>query len=157
MQEKQFIWKAGSVIFVFSVIIWFLASFPRLEVKELNQNKTKLPHLSASIDAPVGAPTGEIHMPREELDQPKAPSQLEHSYLGRIGKAMVPFFTPLGYDWKITVAILSSFPAREILVSTLGIIYNIEDDSEDSVRLGARMREERDAQGKPVLYTIGSH
>ena len=136
---KKFVIKAGSVIFVFSIVIWFLSYFPRLSV-----TITNTPPVAAVMETNVA--------------NHHAALQLEHSYLGRMGKFMAPVFTPLGFDWKITVAVLSSFPAREVILSTLRIIYNAQpaagapEEDSASVSLRQQLHKERHADGRPV-YT----
>lgn len=78
--------------------------------------------------------------------------QLEHSILGRIGHVIEPTVRPLGYDWKIGVSIAASFAAREVFVSTMGTIYGVGGD--DETALTQRLREEKDATGKPVYSTL---
>lgn len=107
-----FVKSAGTVILACSIVLWFLASYPKPE-----------------------APAPGAH-PAERA------TQVEQSYAGRIGKAMVPIIRPLGFDWEIGVAILASFAAREVFVSSLATIYNLaeEDDSSGSLTEHLRAR-----------------
>jgi len=96
--------KAGTVILAISVIMWFLTSYP--QTADNRQQTT---------------------------DSNENTIQLEHSYAGRAGKALEHIFKPLGFDWKISTALIGSFAAKEVFVSQLGIIYSIEDnDSHDT-------------------------
>jgi ferrous iron transport protein B len=83
-------------------------------------------------------------------------TQVENSYLGRAGKAVQPIFAPAGFDWKITIGVLASFPAREVIVSTLGIIYRLEEgQTEDPESLATALRAETwpdgPRKGQPVF------
>jgi ferrous iron transport protein B len=123
---KEFIVRAGTVIFAMTVIIWALLYFPRAaEVKET---------VTASHMAEAGIETldaaGEARL-AQQIDA----AYLEQSYMGRFGKFVQPVFAPAGYDWKITVGVLASFPAREVIISTLGITYalggEVDEESND--------------------------
>jgi ferrous iron transport protein B len=111
---KEFIVRAGTVIFAMTIIIWALLYFPRsTEVQE-------------QVTADYIAETGNTELdPTSEnrLSKRIDAAYLEQSYMGRFGKFMQPIFAPAGYDWKITVGVLASFPAREVIISTLGITY----------------------------------
>jgi ferrous iron transport protein B len=134
---KEFVVRAGTVIFAMTIIIWALLYFPRpAELKDqfateyitrISQNST--PGIAASIELDVNQSS--------ELERQLAARYLEQSYMGRFGKFVQPIFEPAGYDWKITVGVLASFPAREIIVSTLGITYAIGgevDEASDDLR-----------------------
>ncbi len=123
---KEFVVRAGTVIFAMSIIIWALLYFPRSS--ELEEQITsrymanaQLTELSEADELAVG----------QQVDA----AFLEQSYMGRFGKFVQPVFDPAGYDWKITVGVLASFPAREIIISTLGITYalggEIDEESDD--------------------------
>ena len=131
---KKFTIKAGTIILFLSIVIWAMAYFPRLKTKQNpNVEQSSVPEMRAMREHP-------------------AQTQLRFSYLGQIGTFLSPVFAPLGFDWKITVGILSAFPAREVLLSTLGIIYNVQDASEGSRDLREKIRRDTHADGRPV-YT----
>ncbi len=112
---KEFVLRAGTVIFAMSIAIWALLYFPR----------------EAEIEQAIYSNYQDHALTEEqqtEIDHMTNAAYLERSYLGRFGKAVQPIFAPAGYDWKITVGVLASFPAREIIVSTLGIVYSLGDD-----------------------------
>ena len=116
---SEFVVRAGTVIFAFSIVIWALTYFPRpAELKE-----------RVTAECASRGVTEEKRVGREVES-----AYLEQSLLGRMGKGVQPVFAPCGFDWKITVAVLAAFPAREVLVSTLGIIYAAEekDDEEEA-------------------------
>ena len=123
-RAKLFLRKAGTVILALSVVLWALATYP-----------------TAAVDPSL--PPGQA-----------AEAQLEHSALGRIGRAIEPAVRPLGYDWKIGVSIAASFAAREVFVSTMGTIYGVGDaEGEGSAALTERLRTERDARTGRPAYT----
>lgn len=87
------------------------------------------------------------------LEDERAAAKLANSYGGRLGKAIEPVIEPLGFDWKIGVGIIGAFAAREVFVSTLGIVYSVGDDVDDNPEpLRDALRKERRADGKPA-YT----
>lgn len=111
-KTKAFIYGAGKIILAISIVLWFLASygpgakFNNAEkiVIEKNQNKP---------------------LPPADFENAVASQKLENSYIGIMGKAIEPAISPLGYDWKIGIAIISSFAAREVFVGTLATIYSV--------------------------------
>ena len=82
-------------------------------------------------------------------------TQLEHSFAGRLGRAIEPVFAPLGFDWKMSVGVLSSFAAREVIVSTLGVLYGLGADAADESpqSLIESIRASRRPDGSPVFTT----
>ncbi len=154
---REFVVRAGTVILAFSVIIWALLSFPKDPAAEQK----------AAQDFIAGA--GSPEAVRAELENPDSAlsrqlsrrlesARIEQSFLGRFGRAVQPVFDPAGFDWKITVGVLSSFPAREVIIATLGIIYNLGAEvSEGSEDLRSVIRQEKwtsgPRAGQPV-YTL---
>ena len=124
---KEFIIRAGTVIFAMTVIIWALLYFPRSAEVETT--------VTNSYRAEVATQADNTSLDEEELSKRIDAAYLEQSYMGRFGKFVQPVFAPAGYDWKITVGVLASFPAREVIISTLGITYalggEIDDESND--------------------------
>jgi len=131
---SEFVVRAGTVIFAFSIVIWALTYFPRPDSVRL------------AMEEKYQAKAAEIE---KEIDA----AYLEQSYMGRFGKTVQPVFAPAGFDWKITVGVLAAFPAREVIVSTLGIIYSVEgDDDAAVVALKSKMAAATWPDGRPV-YT----
>jgi len=134
----EFVSKAGTVIFAITIIVWALSYFPR----------------DASVAAHIKAanPTA-----AEEVVKAKVQAAyVEQSYMGRFGKAVQPVFDPLGFDWKITVGVLASFPAREVIVSTLGVTYSVGEGAKaDSQHLRKAMKDAKWSEGprtgKPIF------
>jgi ferrous iron transport protein B len=117
-----FVKRAGTVILAISIILWALAYFPRTE----------------AVNAEEGSPAVET-------------VQLQNSYAGQLGHLIEPVIRPLGFDWKIGVALIASFAAREVLVSTLSIIYNVgKDETEESPTLISAIKGAKDEQGNTV-------
>ena len=116
---KEFVIRAGTVIFAMTLLIWALLYFPRPAAIE-----DAIRAEAASVESVANS--------EAQLTQAVDAAYLEQSYMGRFGKWVQPIFAPAGYDWKITIGVLASFPAREIIVSTLGITYSLGGDVDES-------------------------
>jgi ferrous iron transport protein B len=134
MSGREFVVRAGTVIFAFSIVLWALSYFPR----------------PAEVRVRVEAATASA--PPEDRERAVKGAYLEQSWLGRMGRAAQPAFAPAGFDWKLTVAVLSAFPAREVVISTLQILFAVEEDDEHSA-LRDRMAGAKGADGKPLYST----
>ena len=131
---KEFVVRAGTVIFAMTIIIWALLYFPRPPLEELALEA----HIQEKITDSIAKTQDGFALteePYKEFSDKIDAAYLEQSYMGRFGKFVQPVFAPAGYDWKITVGVLASFPAREIIISTLGIIYSlggeVDEESDD--------------------------
>ncbi|RSK41418.1 ferrous iron transport protein B [Mangrovimonas spongiae] len=120
-KTKAFVFGAGKIILAISIILWFLASYGPGD----NFNKAE------SI---VTEQYASENLSDEELQQHIASYKLEHSFIGLTGRAIEPVIQPLGYDWKIGIAIVSSFAAREVFVGTLATIYSVGSDEEETIK-----------------------
>lgn len=153
---KEFVVRAGTVIFAMTIIIWALLYFPR--PKTLEQEVTA-EYIGQITEGPMSEISGQIELDEAQasrLERRIAARYLEQSYMGRFGKFVQPVFAPAGYDWKITVGVLASFPAREIIISTLGIIYSLGgevDEESDDLRTTLRNAkwESGPRAGEPVF------
>jgi ferrous iron transport protein B len=117
-KSSMFLREAGTVILVCSIALWALLAFPR-----------ELPEGSHDYAAEIAsAPTAEA---KAEIENHKKALLLENSYGGRLGHAIEPVIAPLGFDWKIGVGIVGAFAAREVFVSTLGIVFSIGGDADE--------------------------
>ena len=130
----DFLKTAGTVIFAMAVIIWALSYFPRpADVAE--QVKAEMVEKVADEAAiPVDQAASRLAADGDlggRLDHAIESAYLEQSYLGRVGKAIQPIFAPAGFDWKITVGVVGSFPAREVIIATLGITYSLGGDVDE--------------------------
>ena len=137
-KTRTFVTEAGKIILAISILLWILASYgPGKDfsnASEIVQNQ--YPELNG-----------------EELENKINAYQLEHSFIGILGKAIEPAITPLGYDWKIGIALISSFAAREVFVGTLSTIYSVENDAEETIK--SRMASEVLPNGQP-LFNLAS-
>jgi ferrous iron transport protein B len=127
-KTKAFVFEAGKIILAISIILWVLASFGPGESMETAYETVKAnsPDLISNVD----------------LADKVAAYKLEHSYAGIIGKAIEPVIKPLGYDWKIGIALITSFAAREVFVGTMATIYSIGSHSGENATIKDRMQEE---------------
>jgi len=117
-----FVKRAGTIILLISMILWALAYFPRYETEN-----------------------------NEITEVEKATEQIRHSYAGQLGHLIEPVIKPLGFDWKIGIALISSFAAREVFVSTLSIIYNVgKDQNENNSNLVEAIRIAKKDDGSPA-------
>ncbi len=137
---KAFVLEAGKIIVAISIILWVLASYgpgDSMERAEQNLRQTQ------------PALTGQA------FDNAVAAQKLENSYAGRFGKFIEPAIAPLGYDWKIGIALLTSFAAREVFVGTISTIYSIGSDAgEENSTIKKRLKAEVNTKtGKPVYST----
>ncbi len=112
---KLFVTDAGKIIMAISIVLWFLASFPKVD-------------------------SGDQHT-------------IHTSYAAKIGKTIEPVIAPLGFDWKIGLGLVTSFAAREVVVSTLATIYNVENGEEDIVSLSAAMKNDKDPITGENIFT----
>lgn len=133
-KTKSFVVGAGKIIMAISIILWILASYGAGD--QFNEAQSIVTEKYASQN-----------LTQEELDQKIASHELEYSFIGYIGKGIEPAVRPLGYDWKIGIAIVSSFAAREVFVGTLATIYSVESDGEDEQTIKKRMS----AETNPIL------
>ncbi len=131
----DFVREAGQVILVATVVLWALLYFPRYGPEDV---------LSADEIAAVADPA--------EQEALAAPRALERSFAGRLGKTIEPALTPLGYDWRIGIGLIGAFAAREVFVSTLGVVYGVGEVDEEDEGLRDRIREARRPDGTRV-YT----
>jgi ferrous iron transport protein B len=138
-----FVKRAGTVILAISIILWALMYFPRSEPAAATPELTQA---EAAQDPRTGGPGD----PSVEIPLPEG-AQLRNSFAGRLGHLIEPVIQPLGFDWKIGVALIASFAAREVLVSTLSIIYNVgKDENEESGTLISAIRNAKDDNGRIV-------
>ena len=137
-KTRSFVTEAGKIILAISILLWVMASYgPGKDFSEAAQI------VSADYTELEG----------EALNQKINSYKLEHSYIGLLGKSIEPIISPLGYDWKIGIAIISSFAAREVFVGTLATIYSVENDAEETIK--NRMASEVKGNGQP-LFNLAS-
>ncbi|WP_139957493.1 ferrous iron transport protein B [Flavicella sediminum] len=119
-KTKAFVLGAGKIILAISVVLWFLASNGTSDFK--------------NAETIVTEKNKDSNLPTEELEREIASYKLENSYIGVMGKMIEPAIEPLGYDWKIGIALISSFAAREVFVGTLSTIYSVGNDDEGTIK-----------------------
>ncbi len=129
-----FLKRAGTVILAISIILWALMYFPRTSGESRVGSQESAQELS-TLDSGFSTDS----------------EQLKNSFAGKLGHAIEPVISPLGFDWKIGVALIASFAAREVLVSTLSIIYNVgKDENEESETLISAVRDAKRDDGRPA-------
>jgi ferrous iron transport protein B len=139
LRAKSFLTEAGSVILGCTVVLWALLSFP------------KHGELSKDYDALRAESPAQV----ATLDAEEDGERLRNSYGGQLGQAIEPLIRPLGFDWKIGVGLVGAFAAREVFVSTMGVVYGIgADTDEESAPLRDRIRAEKHADGSPVYSPL---
>jgi len=120
-KTKSFVFGAGKIILAISIVLWFLASYGPGE--DFNNAEEIVTEKYATQD-----------LSEDDLQHKIGSYKLEHSFIGITGRAIEPAIRPLGYDWKIGIALISSFAAREVFVGTLATIYSVGNDDEDTIK-----------------------
>ncbi|MEY2812368.1 MAG: ferrous iron transport protein [Bacteroidota bacterium] len=139
-KAKVFVFDAGKVIMVISLVLWALSSFGPTDKREEIQNK----YAVLIQNNPEKT---------KEYEAEKSSALLEYSYAGIMGRSIEPVIKPLGYDWKIGIALITSFAAREVFVGTMATLYSVgEDADENSETLRNKMQSAKRIDGTPV-YT----
>ncbi len=143
-RAKQYLTKMGTVILVASIAIWVLGYFPRYEATSEGDMITRY-----SMEH-----TSEETRMFEELDKYQQVEMLqqEYSYIGRIGHTIEPIFSPLGFDWRMSVALLTGAAAKEIVVSTMGVLY--VGDGEDDLLLIKKLQNAKRPDGSPLYDPV---
>jgi ferrous iron transport protein B len=149
-QGREFCITAGTVIFAFAIIVWALGYYPH-PASIAADHDTQRAAARADVDAGLlSAEALDAQLAR--IDRNESGAYLRHSVLGRMGKWIEPVVRPLGWDWRIGTAALAAFPARELVISTMGTIYNLgEDIDERSEGLRAKLQSATWPDGRPVF------
>jgi ferrous iron transport protein B len=129
---RIFLKRAGSVIFVVAILVWTLAYFPRMDTDQY-ASSTVVGNTSESANS-------------------MAALQMEQSWLGRIGRRIEPVFKPLGWDWRVSSAVVAGFPAREVIVAVMGTIYAVGSDA-DEQSLSEKLRSAKWPDGR-LVFTL---
>jgi len=142
---RIFLRRAGTIIFMVAVIVWALAYFPRAE------------NIAAQSVAEAELATAELAGERlaerlAEIENEAAAAQLEQSFLGRAGRWVEPVFAPLGWDWRVSAAVIAGFPAREVVVAVLGTIYAVGGEA-DELTLSERLQSASWPDGR-LVFTL---
>lgn len=135
-KTKSFVVEAGKIILAISILLWVMASFGPGE--QFN-----------NAEEIVRQEQAQYQLTEEALSTKIASHKLEHSFIGILGKTIEPAIAPLGFDWKIGIALISSFAAREVFVGTLATIYSVGNDQEETIK--NRMAAERKTNGEALF------
>ncbi len=132
-RSKMFLKKMGNIILIGSIVIWALSAFPRYTPHSEAFRRIQPLEQKQDVDSAAGpaarlAPEKETQAAIEAGNRVLQAEKIENSYMGRLGKLIAPVFSPLGIDWRGSVALLSGFVAKEIVVSTMGVLYAAEGD-----------------------------
>jgi ferrous iron transport protein B len=143
-KAKVFVFDAGKVIITISIILWFLASFgPGNEMK--------------MIETKYASEKSLVNLPHTENQSRMQSEKLEASYAGHIGKFIEPVIRPLGFDWKIGIALITSFAAREVFVGTMATIYSVgSENSSNFEAIRERMKNEIDPRTGTKVYSAAT-
>jgi ferrous iron transport protein B len=137
-KARIFVVDAGKVIMIISLVLWALCSFgPGKKMNALAENYAIM----------KDRPGTDL----DKLEREYKTAKLENSYAGIMGKAIEPAIAPLGYDWKVGIALITSFAAREVFVGTMATIYSVGDDDEGSLLLKEKMQAAKRPDGSPVF------
>jgi ferrous iron transport protein B len=139
---RIFVFDAGKVIFSISIILWVLATYGPAE---------RMQQAEASVQKPINL----TEESKQQYDKEVASAKLENSFIGILGKRIEPAIKPLGYNWQIGIALITSFAAREVFVGSMATIYSVGDDFEEDTSLLDKMRSETNRDGSQV-YTLAS-
>jgi ferrous iron transport protein B len=151
-----FLKRAGTVILGINILLWFLASYPKVSVESLNRSNVESAQV-ASVSTTQQLNDSTVQPLNDSTNQHAiaAGEQLRHSFAGKMGRAIEPLIKPLGFDWKMGIGIVASFAAREVFVSTMSTVYNVSDSTDDEQGLGnvaQTLRDQKRPDGSPV-YT----
>ncbi|MBB4624081.1 ferrous iron transport protein B [Parabacteroides faecis] len=145
-KAKQYLHKMGGVILVASIIIWFLGYFPRHSEMGDAFDQQIAEVENAELDSKEKTET------IAELERLKNMEHQRNSYIGTIGQTIQPVLSPLGFDWKMSVSLLTGMAAKEVVVSTLSVLYTGEE--EDAQALSERIKQDLDEEGNPVFTPL---
>ena len=138
---KAFVFEAGKVIVAISIILWVLASYGP-------------GNRFAVIDQQFANPSYSQQFSPQQVANLKASARLENSYAGVLGKSIEPVIKPLGFDWKIGIALITSFAAREVFVGTMATLYSAQGDGSRTESVRDRMAEARNPDTGELVFTL---
>lgn len=145
-KTKQYLRKIGGVILIGVIIIWALGYFPR-ESKETKVISTQIAQLDQNIHPDSRSQLHQLQLEKESV-------RLQNSYLGRIGQFIEPALRPLGFDWKMSVSLLAGLPAKEVVVSTMGVLYQVDDSGTQDESLPQKLKNEQYLSGPKKGQTV---
>jgi len=142
-RARIFLRRAGTVIFAVAIIVWALAYFPR-STEVQTARDTAVAQAEATWSGSV------LESELQRIENQAAAEQLEQSLLGRAGRLVAPLFRPLGWDWRVSAAVIAGFPAREVVVAVMGTIYAVGEEAEEST-LAGKLRSATWPDGRPIF------
>ena len=145
-KARTFVMEAGKVILAVSIILWVLATFG--PSKDFDAIETKYAKISSKNTT--------VELNSSTLESKKKAEKLEASYAGLLGKFIEPAIKPLGYDWKIGIALVTSFAAREVFVGTMSTIYSVQGDGEHLDTVREKMLEARNPETGELTFTFAT-
>lgn len=149
LRTSAFLRSAGTIIFVLSLVLWALAYFPRSQTITDRFESERRAIISQNL------PDKQNEDALALVDQAEQGEFLRDSYMGRVGQLIEPALAPMGFDWKLGIGVLSSFAAREVFVSTMGIVFNLGETDEESETLREKLQSQRNPDGSQS-YTFAT-
>ncbi|MDD4697937.1 MAG: ferrous iron transport protein B, partial [Fermentimonas sp.] len=149
-RASQYVRKMGGPILIASIVIWFLGYFPQNNISDKQFEKQTAQIENQYAGDQINAEQRDLLI--AEIGMTQNIQQQENSYIGRIGKFIEPVMRPLGFDWKMSVSLLSGMAAKEIVISTMGVIYTGNSENQESLQ--ERLLSETNADGSPVFTTL---
>lgn len=141
---KMFLFDAGKIIVAISIILWVLSSYgPAGKFEKIEQKYSALAINSDSVST-------------EELSRQMQSEKLRSSYAGILGTSLEPVIRPLGFDWKIGIALVTSFAAREVFVGTMATIYSVGEDDKNETSVREKMQSDIDPRTGKKVYTVAT-
>jgi len=149
-KAAQYLKKMGGIILIASIIIWFLGYFPR-QTEKSSQFDQQITHLEKFKTSNLNLT--DIQVVNQKIDSLllfKRSDQQANSYIGKLGKSVEPVIKPLGFDWKMGVSLITGIAAKEIVVSTMAVLYQSHEDEDGQEHLTERIRNEVKADGSKM-------
>lgn len=135
---RIFVTEAGKIILAISVVLWFLATFPRADMSDMPVSENQVENVEQAA---------------HQNEQREAAYRLQKSYAGQFGQFIEPAIKPLGFDWKIGIGLITSFAAREVMVGTLNTIYSVQDQESD-LSLQKKLQRDVDSETGEPVYNV---
>lgn len=142
-KTRLFVWEAGKIILAISIVLWVLAT---------NGPGKRIDEAVKAIDKPLTKDKKVLETYEKQVNSAK----LENSYIGIMGKTLEPVIKPLGYDWKIGIALITSFAAREVFVGSMATIYSVGEDFEKDKSMIERLQAEKDPVTGLPIYSLAA-
>ena len=159
----QYLQKMGGVILIASILIWALSYYPRKTIFAKDYSKQKI-EIALKYDSLINKSIDKkqksdfIHQKNKEISHVIASQKSEqqaYSIIGKMGKAIEPIIRPLGFEWKMGVSLISGLAAKEVIVSTMGVLYEVDSDNK-SGSLKMKLREQVNKTGNPLISPLSA-